>query len=166
MNTKHSNQGDTSLKQLMQKIASTKISYGEWVGNQIAILHYVPGDTLELRIRNESTTESPLAIAQRTADMFFRGMLLYPTAIALHPAHLTAIRMGGKSVVAQLSPSTIEACPLIDLPNHPITWESDEGLDLYTCVARFSMDEEVYSNMLVDALKRAMRLGYLPGKEE
>ena len=135
---------------------SDKIPYNEWLAHQIAILHVAPGDTLELRIRNDETTESPLSFAQRTADMFLRSTLLYPTSIALHPAHLTAIRMQNKSVTASFSKGMMKDCPLQDIPSHPIEWESDEGLDLYTCAARFHMEEETYTHLLVDALKKAL----------
>ena len=144
----------TDLEQLLQEALQNKIPYQDYLTQQIAILKYSPGDELELRIRNEDSTESPLALAQRTADMFLRGMLLYPTSIALHPAHLTAIRMQHKDIIAVLHESLLESCPFEGIPNHPIPWESDEGLDLYTCVARFSISREDYTEMMVSAIKK------------
>ncbi len=130
-------------------------TYEQILGDRFLTLHVSHKDRLELRLSSENE-ESPFKLAQRAANCFFTAFAFYPTSIALHPVHLTVIRMQHQEVIAKVH--VLYEGLATGMPDSPIPWEEDERLPLDTVAVRFSVDGETFSKLAVDSLLDLLRL--------
>jgi hypothetical protein len=113
-----------------------------------------PGDELSLVLRNEHT-DGMYAQAERLYYMFVLCYGFFPDSIAIHPDHLALLKKMGKRLDILIDEKMAqEIGKSVDLATLPraIALVADESLDLFTSVARYTLDYEQAGDMAMNAL--------------
>ena len=124
----------------LEKYQRRKLSqYETYMVLGLSRLGFSPDDVLEVRLRNEGSTEAIIKPAQKVADIFYERLGVRPTSIAVHPAHKTLVIMRHWEIIPVLKDKhnqdvekTIEG-----IPGGPVPWEFDESISLTEVAARY-----------------------------
>lgn len=137
-----------------------KMSYTSYVAIRLMSHHVIPGDTLRIHLRNDTTSESMYDLAARLSAMFLTCYGFYPTHVAVHPDHMTIIKKQGKTLDILLSEKVAPLLSLVleDLMQIPkrIVLTEDATLDLFTAVACFDFRQEDAQEYLLAGLRIAL----------